>query len=122
MSPSYDAPPRRGPSGPEDLVGLVVLLGCAVLAFCWYVAVSRLHLRNAQCMELFMDFAILLFGTGLIIAQLAGRRRKREENWPHPPYPSRECGTDLMCTTRTQVTLPCWDTTSTRNHGYGRTL
>ena len=85
MSPSYDAPPRRGPSGPEDLVGLVVLLGCAVLAFCWYVAVSRLHLRNAQCMELFMDFAILLFGTGLIIAQFAGRRTKREENWPHPP-------------------------------------
>ena len=85
MSPSYDAPPRRGPSGPEDLVGLVVLLGCAVLAFCWYVAVSRLHLRNAQCMELFMDFAILFFGAVLIIAQLAGRRTKREENWPHPP-------------------------------------
>ncbi len=85
MSPSYDAPPRRAPSGPEDLVGLVVLLGCAVLAFCWYVAVSRLHLRNAQCMELFMDFAILFFGAGLIIAQLAGRRTKREENWPHPP-------------------------------------
>ncbi len=85
MSPSYDASPRRGPSGPEDLVGLVVLLGCAVLAFCWYVAVSRLHLRNAQCMELFMDFAILFFSAGLIIAQLAGRRTKREENWPHPP-------------------------------------
>lgn len=85
MSPSYDAPPRRGPSGPQDLVGLVVLLGCAALAFCWYVAVSRLHLRNAQCMELFMDFAILLFGTGLIISQFAGRRTKREENWPHPP-------------------------------------
>ena len=85
MSPSYDAPPRRGPSGPEDLVGLVVLLGCAVLALCWYAAVSRLHLRNAQCMEIFMDVAILFFGAGLIIAQLAGRRTKREENWPHPP-------------------------------------
>jgi hypothetical protein len=85
MSPSYEAPARRGPSGPEDLVGLVVLLGCAVLAFCWYVAVSRLHLRNAQCMELFMDFAILFFGSGFIIAQVAGRRAKREENWPHPP-------------------------------------
>ena len=85
MSPAYDAPPRRNPSGPEDLVGVLVLLGCAVLAFCWYVAVSRLHLRNAQCLEIFMDFAVLFFGAGLIVAQLAGRRAKREENWPHPP-------------------------------------
>ncbi len=85
MSPAYDAPPRRNPSGPEDLVGVLVLLGCAVLAFCWYVAVSRLHLRNAQCLEIFMDFAVLFFGAGLIVAQLAGRRTKREENWPHPP-------------------------------------
>ncbi len=85
MSPAYDAPPRRNPSGPEDLVGVLVLLGCAVLAFCWYIAVSRLHLRNAQCLEGFMDFAVLFFGAGLIVAQLAGRRTKREENWPHPP-------------------------------------
>lgn len=85
MSPAYDAPPRRNPSGPEDLVSVLVLLGCAVLAFCWYVAVSRLHLRNAQCLEIFMDFAVLFFGAGLIVAQLAGRRTKREENWPHPP-------------------------------------
>jgi len=85
VSPAYDAPPRRNPSGPEDLVGVLVLLGCAVLAFCWYIAVSRLHLRNAQCLEGFMDFAVLFFGAGLIVAQLAGRRTKREENWPHPP-------------------------------------
>jgi len=85
VSPAYDAPPRRNPSGPEDLVGVLVLLGCAVLAFCWYVAVSRLHLRNAQCLEIFTDFAVLFFGAGLIVAQLAGRQAKREENWPHPP-------------------------------------
>lgn len=85
MSPAYDVPPRRNPSGPEDLVGVLVLLGCAVLAFCWYVAISRLHLRNAQCLEIFTDFAVLFFGTGLIVAQLAGRRTKREENWPHTP-------------------------------------
>jgi len=91
VSPAYDAPPRRNPSGPEDLVGVLVLLGCAVLAFCWYVAISRLHLRNAQCLEIFMDFVVLFFGAGLIVAQLAGRRTKREENWPHPPvYVSRE--------------------------------
>ena len=85
MSPAYDAPPRRFQPGPEEVTGVLVLFACAVLAFCWYVAVSRLHLLNSQCLELFMDFAVLFFGGGLVIAQLVGKRRKREENWPHPP-------------------------------------
>ena len=84
MSPAYDLPPRRHP-GPEDVAGILVLCGCAVIALCWYVAVSRLHLRNAQCLEIFMNCAILFFGGGFVIAQVAGKRRKREENWPHPP-------------------------------------
>jgi hypothetical protein len=61
-----------------------VLFGSAVLAFCWYVAVSRLHLRSDQCLEIFLYTAILFFGGGLVVAQLVGRRKKREENWPHP--------------------------------------
>jgi hypothetical protein len=84
MSPSYDQP-RRYQSGPEDLVGILVLLGCAVAAFFWYVAVSRLHLRNGQCLEIFMNCAIVFFGGGFVVAQLVGRRKKREETWPHPP-------------------------------------
>jgi hypothetical protein len=84
MSPAYDLPPRRQP-GPEDVAGILVLFGCAVVALCWYVAVSRLHLRNSQCLEIFVNCAILFFGGGFVIAQVAGRRRKREENWPHPP-------------------------------------
>ena len=84
MSPTYDQP-RRYQTSPEDFVGILVLLGCAVAAFCWYVAVSRLHLRNGQCLEIFMNCAILFFGGGFVIVQLVGRRRKREENWPHPP-------------------------------------
>ena len=83
MSPYYDQPGWRQ-RGPEDVAGVFVLLACAVLAFGWYVAVSRLHLRNDQCLEIFLDCAILFFGGGLVIAQLAGRRRKREESWPHP--------------------------------------
>lgn len=85
MSPAYDQQPRRPQPGPEDVTGILVLLACAVLAFCWYVAVSRLRLRNSQCLEIFMNLAILFFGGGLVLAQLAGRRKKREENWPHPP-------------------------------------
>lgn len=83
MSPYYDQPGWRQ-RGPEDVAGVVVLLACGVLAFLWYIAVSRLHLRNDQCLELFLDSAILFFGGGFVIAQLVGRRRKREESWPHP--------------------------------------
>ena len=83
MSPYYDQPGYRR-TGPEDAAGVVVLLGCAVLGFFWYIAVSRLHLHNDQCLEIFLDCAIVFFGGGLLIAHFAGRRRKREENWPHP--------------------------------------
>jgi Type IV secretory system Conjugative DNA transfer len=81
--PYYDQPTWRQ-RGPEEVTGVLVLFGCAVLAFCWYVAVSRLHLRNDQCLEIFLYVAILFFGGGLVVAQLVGRRKKREENWPHP--------------------------------------
>jgi hypothetical protein len=83
MSSYYDQPGYRR-TGPEDVAGVVVLVGCAVFGFLWYIAVSRLHLRNDQCLEIFLDCVILFFGGGLIIAHFAGRRRKREENWPHP--------------------------------------
>ncbi len=83
MSPYYDQP-RPTPQGPQDPVSLVMLLGCAVFGFLWYIAMTRLHLRNQQCLEIFLYCAILLSGGGLVIAQLMGRRSKREENWPHP--------------------------------------
>jgi hypothetical protein len=83
MSTYYDQPGYRR-TGPEDVAGVVVLLGCAVFGFLWYIAVSRLHLRNNQCLEIFFDCAVLFFGGGLIVAHFAGRRQKREENWPHP--------------------------------------
>ncbi len=84
MSPSYD-PPRRYQAGPEDLVGVLVLLGCAIAAFCWYVAVSRLHLHSRQCLEIFLYCAILVGGGGFAAVEFIGRRAKRETNWPHPP-------------------------------------
>ncbi|HUZ93758.1 MAG TPA: DUF87 domain-containing protein, partial [Edaphobacter sp.] len=83
MSP-YDDQPGWRQRGPEDVAGVLVLFACAAVGFCWYVAVSRLHLRNAQCLEIFLYGAILFFGGGLIAAQMIGRRKKREETWPHP--------------------------------------
>jgi len=83
MSPPYEAP-RRDQSGPADLAGFVVLGGCAVLVVFWYIAVSRLHLRNSQCLEVFLDLAICLFGIALVLPHFIGRRTRREEMWPHP--------------------------------------
>ena len=57
MSPYYDQPGLRQ-RGPEDDAGVLVLFACAAVGLCWYVAVSRLHLRNAQCLEIFLHGAI----------------------------------------------------------------
>src|ERR1700739_2732433 len=83
MSPYYDQPALRQ-KGPEDVAGVLVLLTCAVLAFAWYVAVSRLHLSNQQCLELFRYCATVFSAGGFLVAELVGRSRRREENWPHP--------------------------------------
>ena len=77
MSPGYE-PPRPYQSGPADLAGFVVLGGCAVLGVFWYVALSRLHLRSSQCLEISLDLAIGLFGIALILSHFIGRREKRE--------------------------------------------
>jgi hypothetical protein len=46
MIPYYDQPGWRQ-RGPEDVAGVLVLVDCAALGFCWYVAASRLHLPSA---------------------------------------------------------------------------
>jgi hypothetical protein len=81
---TYNDQPGWRQRGPEDVAGVLVLFACAAVGFCWYVAVSRLHLRNTQCLEIFLNGAILFFGGGLIVAQLIGRRERRAESWPHP--------------------------------------
>ncbi len=78
MSPSYD-PPRREPSGPDDLVGVIVLGSCLILAAFWFIAVSRLRMTNAECLEAFLYVAITLFGTALLISHFVGRTQKRED-------------------------------------------
>ena len=74
MSPYYDQPRHRES---EDIAGGLVLLACAVIAFAWYIAVSRLHLHNSQCLEFFLYSAVVLLGGGLIFAQLVGREEGR---------------------------------------------
>jgi type IV secretory pathway TraG/TraD family ATPase VirD4 len=105
MSP-YPDQSRRQP-GPEEVGGIVILLACAVVAFCWYVAVMRLHLHNSQCLEFLLYFAVSLFGGGLVIAHLLGRREERERNWPHPPIhvPAAIDGANLVKAQQTASTL-----------------
>jgi len=82
MSPSYQTNQRHNP---EDAAGILILCVCVVLGLCWYIAVSRLHVRNDQCLELFLYGMIGVFGSLLLGSHFIGRRQKREENWPHPP-------------------------------------
>lgn len=84
MRPVYEDP-RPAPRGREDAAGILVLGGCAIVALFWYIGVSRLHLRHSQCLELFLDLAVVLFGAGLILSDLIGKRQRREDSWPHPP-------------------------------------
>jgi len=83
MASGYDTIRDRRP-GAEDLGGVVVLVGCAIVGFLWYVAVSRLHLRNSQCLEIFLDLSVVLFGSFMVLSHFIGRREKRELSWPHP--------------------------------------
>jgi hypothetical protein len=83
MPSGYDTNRNRQP-GTEDLAGVVVLAGCAAVGLLWYIAGSRLHLRNTQCLEIFLDFSVVLFGSFLVLSHFIGRREKREQSWPHP--------------------------------------
>ena len=84
MSPAYESP-RGAQAGPEDVIGVLVLAGCAVLGVFWYIAVSRLRMTNTECLEIFLDLAIIIFASGLLLSHFIERKQKREEQWPHPP-------------------------------------
>lgn len=106
MSAMYDDR-RPAPRGAEDAAGIVVLGGCALVAVFWYIGVSRLHLHNAQCLELFLDLAIAVFGAGLILSDVIGRRQRREESWPHPAIhiPGKADENNLSCAREEGSTL-----------------
>jgi hypothetical protein len=83
MNSGYETGRDRQP-GSEDVAGVMVLAGCAMIGLLWYIAASRLHLRNSQCLEVFLDLSVVAFGTFLIVSHFVGRREKREQSWPHP--------------------------------------
>jgi hypothetical protein len=103
--------PFREESGAEGVAGLLVFLLTAAGVFAWYVALARLHLRSAQCLEVFLYLAVLLPGGALAARQMAGRRRRREEIWPHPSLRvrSRKDATVLGAAQREGATLLGYD-------------
>lgn len=82
MSPAYQNNQRHNQ---EDAIGILLLGGCLIVGLGWYIAVSRFHLRNDQCLEIFLFLIIGAIGTLFLASHFIGRREKRAENWPHPP-------------------------------------
>jgi hypothetical protein len=84
MSVNYE-PDRPARPGSEDPVAVVILVGCAVIAACWYVAVTRLTMTNNECLELFLYLVIGTGGIAMLLSHYIGRKERRELHWPHPP-------------------------------------
>ena len=59
----------------EDAIGILLLVLGGTVAFVWFIAVSRLHMRNQQCLELFLYIVIGLFGAGMVLGHFVGRKR-----------------------------------------------
>jgi hypothetical protein len=65
------------------VVGTVVVV--ALAGALTYILVVRFHFRPSQLVE-FVLYALCVLGAALSVAwHLLTKRRRREENWPHPP-------------------------------------
>ncbi len=70
----------------EESAGFVLaVIILVVLALASYILVARFHIRPAQLVEAFLYLLFLGTGVGAVIWHFATIRRRREENWPHPP-------------------------------------
>jgi hypothetical protein len=69
----------------ESIAGALAIVAVILLAGGSYILVSRFHVRSVQLLEasLYAFFALV---AGISLAwYLFTLRRRREENWPHPP-------------------------------------
>jgi hypothetical protein len=75
----------------QENAGLVLaILALLALALASYILVTRFHLRPGQLAEGCLYLLFFATATGSLIWYFATLRRRREENWPHPPlYVSR---------------------------------
>jgi len=77
---------REHDAGDGAVVGVILLLGAiVVVAAAYYILASRFHVRPAQLVELSLYALYGLLAAVSVTWYFATLRRRREENWPHPP-------------------------------------
>lgn len=69
----------------ESAAFVLSVLAIVVLAAAFYILATRFHVRPAQLVELSLYALYGLVGVVSVTWYLVTRRRRREENWPHPP-------------------------------------
>jgi len=70
----------------EESAALVLSVSAiVVLAAAYYILATRFHIRPAQLVELSLYALYGLVGAVSVTWYFVTLRRRREENWPHPP-------------------------------------
>jgi hypothetical protein len=70
---------------PESMAVVATVVVVALAGALTYILVVRFHFRPSQLVE-FVLYALFVLGAALSVTwHLVTRRRRREENWPHPP-------------------------------------
>jgi hypothetical protein len=69
----------------ESLAFVLSVVAVIVLAAGYYILATRFHIRPAQLIELSLYAMYSLVSAASLIWYFVTLRRRREENWPHPP-------------------------------------
>jgi len=69
----------------ESAAFVLSVLAIVVLAAAFYILATRFHVRTAQLVELSLYALYGLVAAVSVTWYLVTLRRRREENWPHPP-------------------------------------
>ena len=69
----------------ESLAFALAVVGVILLAAGYYILWERFHVRTAQLVELSLYCVYGLVSVAGVVWYYATQRRRREQNWPHPP-------------------------------------
>ena len=87
----------------ESLAFVFAVVVVIVLAAGYYILWNRFHVRPAQLIELSLYAVFGLTSVFAVIWYYSTLRRRREQNWPHPPlYVSQEKDRKAVAEARTQ--------------------
>jgi hypothetical protein len=69
----------------ESLAFVLSVVAVIVIAAGYYILATRFHIRPAQLIELSLYALYGLISAASLVWYFVTLRRRREENWPHPP-------------------------------------